>query len=51
MPFIWIGLALVALWILGFLVFHIVSVLIHLLLIAAVLAIVWHFVVGRRRHR
>lgn len=49
MPLIWIGLALVVLWLLGVLVFHIVSVLIHVLLLAAVIAVVWHFVARRRR--
>jgi hypothetical protein len=42
-----IAIALVVLWVLGFLVFHTASFLIHLLLLAAVIAIILHFV--RRR--
>ena len=43
----WIAVVLVVLWALGFVVFHVASFLIHLLLIAAVIAIVLHFVRGR----
>jgi hypothetical protein len=44
------GLALVLfiLWILGFGVFHVAGTLIHILLIAAVISIIVHFVSGRR---
>jgi len=44
------GLALVLfiLWILGFGVFHVAGGLIHILLIAAVISIIVHFVSGRR---
>ena len=35
-------------WILGFGVFHVASALIHILLIVAVIALIWHFVAGRR---
>jgi hypothetical protein len=38
---------LVVLWLLGFIVFHVASGLIHLLLILAVISLVLHFV-GRR---
>ncbi len=37
---------LVVLWVLGFFVFHIAGGLIHILLILAVVAIIWHFVSG-----
>jgi len=36
------------LWILGFVVFHVAGALIHLLLIVAVIALIYHFVTGRR---
>jgi hypothetical protein len=39
---------LLVLWLLGFTVFHVASGLIHLLLILAVIALVVHFVRGRR---
>jgi len=35
-------------WLLGFIVFHVSSAFIHLLLIVAVIAIVLHFVRGTR---
>ncbi|TXC69239.1 lmo0937 family membrane protein [Sphingorhabdus soli] len=43
-----IAIILAVLWALGFLAFHIASGLIHLLLIIAVIALVVHFVKGRR---
>ena len=46
--FIAIAAVLVVLWLLGFLAFHISAALIHLLLLAAVVMIVLHFVMGRR---
>ena len=39
---------LLLLWLLGFTVFHVASGLIHLVLILAVVALVVHFVRGRR---
>jgi hypothetical protein len=39
---------LVVLWLLGFTLFNVASGLIHLLLIVAVIALVMHFVKGRR---
>jgi hypothetical protein len=39
---------LLVLWLLGFLAFHVTVFAIHLLLIAAVIAVIAHFVVGRR---
>ena len=43
-----LGVALLVAWGMGFLVFHIAGGIIHLLLILAVGAIIWHFVTGRR---
>jgi len=39
---------LLILWLAGFFAFHVAGGLIHLLLIAAVIALVYHFVTGRR---
>jgi hypothetical protein len=47
--FIIIAAVLVVLWLLGFVVFHVSSFLIHILLLIAVISLVWHFVAGRRR--
>jgi len=44
---VFIAIALVVLWALGFLVFHIAGFLIHILLIVAIIALVLHFVRGR----
>jgi hypothetical protein len=46
-----LGLAalLVVLWLLGILAFHVTAFAIHLLLIAAVIAVIAHFAMGRRR--
>jgi hypothetical protein len=35
-------------WVFGFIVFHVASGLIHLLLIIAVISLIWHFVSGTR---
>jgi hypothetical protein len=43
-----IAAVLLVLWLLGFLAFHVTVFAIHLLLIAAVIAVIAHFVVGRR---
>jgi hypothetical protein len=45
--FLTIALVLIVLWALGFFVFPVMGGLIHLLLIIAVVAIIWHFVKGR----
>ena len=45
--FIGIAVVLLVLWLLGFFAFHIVSGLIHLLIILAVIALVVHFIRGR----
>jgi hypothetical protein len=39
---------LVVLWIMSFIVFHVTNALIHLLLVAAVIAIVYQLMVNRR---
>jgi hypothetical protein len=46
----WIGIALVlaVLWVLGFFAFHVAGGLIHILVILAIIALVVHFVTGRR---
>jgi hypothetical protein len=44
---VFIAIALVVLWVLGFLVFHIAGFLIHILLLVAIIAVVLHFVRGR----
>jgi hypothetical protein len=44
-----IAIILFILWILGFVVLHVTSFLIHILLIAAVIVIVLHFVRSRSK--
>ncbi len=46
--FLILAVVLVVLWLGGFFVMHISSLLIHLLLIFAVISIILHFVTGRR---
>ncbi|HYG99720.1 MAG TPA: lmo0937 family membrane protein [Terriglobales bacterium] len=46
--YVLIFFVLLVLWILGFTLFHVANALIHLLLIAAVVALVVHLVRGRR---
>jgi len=47
---LWIIAAiLVALWLLGFLAFHIAGGLIHILLIVAVVVVIYQIVTGRRK--
>lgn len=43
-----IGIVLLVAWLLGFGVFHVAGGIIHILLVLAIAAIVWHFVTGRR---
>jgi hypothetical protein len=43
-----IAAILVVLWLLGFFAFHVAGGLIHILLVIAVIAVVVHFVTGRR---
>jgi uncharacterized protein DUF5670 len=46
-----IAAVLFVLWLLGLVAFHVTAFAIHLLLIAAVIAVIAHFVVGRRSGR
>lgn len=46
---IFIAIVLLAIWVLGFLLFHIAGFFIHILLVVAVIALIYHFVRGRRR--
>ncbi len=43
-PLLWLGIVLIALWLLLWLVFEVVSFAVHLLLIAAVVFVVWGLV-------
>jgi Family of unknown function (DUF5670) len=43
-----LAVILVLAWLLGFGVFHVAGGLIHLLLLVAVIAILWHFISRRR---
>lgn len=43
-----IAVILVILWLLGFMVVHVGGGLIHLLLVAAVIVVIWNLVAGRR---
>jgi hypothetical protein len=45
--FLTIALVLLVLWACGFFLFPLVGGLIHILLIIAVIAIIWHFIKGR----
>lgn len=47
--FLTIAIILIILWALGFFIFPVVGGLVHILLIIAVIAIVWHFLKGRHR--
>jgi hypothetical protein len=48
-PFLGIALLLLVLWAGGFLMFHVASGLIHLLLLLAVISLVVHLFTGARR--
>jgi Family of unknown function (DUF5670) len=43
-----IAVVLFILWILGFGVFHVAGALIHILLVAAIIAVLWNLIAGRR---
>ena len=47
--FAFVALILIVAWLTGFLVFHAAGGLIHLLLIVALVAFIYHLVAGRRR--
>ncbi len=46
--FLTIGIVLLVLWLLGFFAFHITAFAIHIVLILAIIAVIWHFVAGSR---
>ncbi|HEY8061400.1 MAG TPA: lmo0937 family membrane protein [Gemmatimonadales bacterium] len=46
--FAMLAVILIIAWLLGFGVFHVAGGLIHLLLLLAIIAFVWHLVTGRR---
>ena len=43
-----LAVILIIAWLLGFVVFHAAGGLIHVLLVIALVAFVWHFFTGRR---
>jgi Family of unknown function (DUF5670) len=43
-----IAVVLFILWILGFGVFHVAGALIHILLVAAIITVLWSLIAGRR---
>jgi hypothetical protein len=43
-----IAVVLFILWILGFGVFHVAGALIHILLVAAIIVVLWSLIAGRR---
>jgi Family of unknown function (DUF5670) len=47
-PFLVIAIVLLLAWAGGFLMFHVASALIHLLLVLAVLSLLFHFITGQR---
>ena len=49
--FLAVAAVLAILWLLGLVAFHVTAFAIHLLLIAAVIAVIAHFVGGRRSGR
>ncbi len=46
--FLILGIVLLVAWILGFTVFHVASLGIHILIILAVISIIFHFIRGSR---
>jgi uncharacterized membrane protein len=42
-----IAAVLIVLWLLGFLAFHVTTGFIHIMLVAGLVLLVWHFLVGR----
>lgn len=43
-----LAVILIVAWLLGFVVFHVTSGLIHLLLVVALIAFIWQLIAGRR---
>ena len=48
--FLGVALALLVVWALGFFIFPVIGVLVHILLVLAIIAIVWHFLADRGSH-
>jgi hypothetical protein len=46
--FAMLAIILLIAWLFGFVVLHVSSALIHLLLLLAIIAFIWHLVSGRR---
>ncbi|WP_213807309.1 DUF5670 family protein [Granulicella sp. dw_53] len=46
--FLILAVVLVVLWLAGFLVMHVSSLAIHLLVLFAIISVIMHFVTGRR---
>lgn len=44
-----LAIILFILWLLGFVAFHIAGGFIHILIVIAVIALIWHLIAGRRR--
>lgn len=44
-----VAIVLIILWLMGYLVFPVAGSLIHLLLVVALCAFVWHLIAGRTR--
>ena len=44
-----VAIVLILAWLMGYLVFPVAGSLIHLLLVVALCALVWHFIAGRRQ--
>jgi Family of unknown function (DUF5670) len=49
--FLTIAIVLLVLWALGFFAFHIAGGMIHIILVIALIAIVWHFLKASRTTR
>ncbi len=48
--FLVVALVLLVFWALGFFLFPVVGVLIHILLVLAIIAIIWHLIADRGTH-
>ena len=42
-----IGAVLIVLWLLGLFAFHLASGFVHIMLLAGIVLLVWHFFIGR----
>ncbi|HEY4320846.1 MAG TPA: lmo0937 family membrane protein [Gemmatimonadales bacterium] len=43
-----LAIVLIVIWLVGFAAFHVTAWAIHLLLVVAVLAFIWHLITGRK---